>query len=399
MNILIYIPLMSRSAGGVFQYTVNLLSLLSESKIEAKFYILNNSQDKLIASIINKDKRFLFVRFSNSKLIDFYIQLIAVLNAVIRKLFKISFQFNIPSYLDLLIKKYKIDFIHCPYQDLPITNLVPGITTMHDVQELHFPEFFSSAQRASRAVNYKRCIDNAKFVIVSYDHVKKDICKYFEKNIHEIKVVSPEINKLWIWKFKKEEPSLQMDNNVPQIFLLYPAATWEHKNHKRLLLAIDTIKKKYNKNINLICTGNITPFYTDMLLPLIKELDLDNTVHFLSVVSDEELYRLYKRAKAVVVPTLYEAGSFPLLESMIMGIPVVCSNVTSLPETIGSDEFIFDPYDVDDIADKIFRIMYDAKYIADNQVHIKNRLDGLFQSDAEEQLTKIYSSLYVSKSK
>ena len=66
------------------------------------------------------------------------------------------------------------------------------------------------------------------------------------------------------------------------------------------------------------------------------------------------------------MPTLYEAGSFPLMESILMGIPVVCSNVTSLPETIGDNQFVFDPNNINDIAEKIIKIWDDENYRADN---------------------------------
>ena len=68
---------------------------------------------------------------------------------------------------------------------------------------------------------------------------------------------------------------------------------------------------------------------------------------------EEELYWLYKNAMLTVIPTKYEAGSFPLMEAMKLGSPVIASNVTSLPETIGSEAYLFDPDNPAQIADKI----------------------------------------------
>jgi hypothetical protein len=64
-------------------------------------------------------------------------------------------------------------------------------------------------------------------------------------------------------------------------------------------------------------------------------------------------------AELVVVPTLYEAGSFPLNEAMNYGIPVICSNVTSLPDQIQDKRYIFDPNNIDEMADKMNMMLTD----------------------------------------
>ncbi len=102
--------------------------------------------------------------------------------------------------------------------------------------------------------------------------------------------------------------------------------------------------------IDLVCTGNKTEYFKT-IQSVIDELDLSKAVHFLGIVSEEDLIGLYKNARLVVIPTLYEAGSGPLYEAMRYGIPVVCSNVTSLPETVGNSEFVFNPNNLEEMTD------------------------------------------------
>ncbi len=64
----------------------------------------------------------------------------------------------------------------------------------------------------------------------------------------------------------------------------------------------------------------------------------------------------------VVVPSLYEAGSFPLMESIFLNVPVICSNVTSLPDTIGDDDFIFDPTDSSSLKNKLKQLWLDENF-------------------------------------
>jgi glycosyltransferase involved in cell wall biosynthesis len=84
----------------------------------------------------------------------------------------------------------------------------------------------------------------------------------------------------------------------------------------------------------------------------------------------------------VVIPTEYEAGSYPLFEAMLQKAPVICSDVTSLPETIGDRRFIFDPYDVAGLADLIQRITTDENLRRENITNSVEQVQRLQRVDA-----------------
>ena len=95
------------------------------------------------------------------------------------------------------------------------------------------------------------------------------------------------------------------------------------------------------------------------------EYQLEDQVTFLGFVNPIELRALYKLCSSVVIPTKFEAGSFPLWEAFLMGVPVACSNVTSLPEQAGGSALLFDPDNVEDIAYQIHRLLADEKLRSD----------------------------------
>ena len=76
-----------------------------------------------------------------------------------------------------------------------------------------------------------------------------------------------------------------------------------------------------------------------------------------------------------------------------MGIPVICSNVTSLPETIGDDRFVFNPFDVDDISNKIKKIWNDEDYKIENRKNLEQQVEMLKNNRAASKILKIYNSL------
>ena len=93
----------------------------------------------------------------------------------------------------------------------------------------------------------------------------------------------------------------------------------------------------------------------------VKELGLVDQVTFLGFVSPMELRGLYKLCRGVVIPTKFEAASFPLWEAFMIGVPVACSNVTSLPEQAGESALLFDPDKPEEIARQIHRLWTDEK--------------------------------------
>ena len=123
---------------------------------------------------------------------------------------------------------------------------------------------------------------------------------------------------------------------------------WPHKNHKNLVKSIKLLKEK-GIVVNVVLSGDSNSKNGDIVKEMIHQYNLQNQFTLVGIVNEAELYNLYKNSQGVVIPTLYEAGSFPLVESILMEIPVICSNITSLPETIGNQEFIFDPNSVENI--------------------------------------------------
>jgi glycosyltransferase involved in cell wall biosynthesis len=146
-------------------------------------------------------------------------------------------------------------------------------------------------------------------------------------------------------------------NNEPYFY--FPAATWPHKNHIRLIKAFASVIEKYPK-YELILTG-LKRQKSDEITKLIQKLGITKAVKILGYLDYNELQDLYKGAFAMVFPSLFEGFGLPVLESMNMGVPVICSNTTSLPEVGGSAVLYFDPEDVTDIYDKMCLLIENKK--------------------------------------
>jgi glycosyltransferase involved in cell wall biosynthesis len=241
---------------------------------------------------------------------------------------------------------------------------------MHDVQELHFPEFFTPQDRLSRAELYWGAVSQASRVVVSFDHVKEDLLRYFRLSEERVVVLPvpysecgfPDLEDVQDAEVSRKYSDLGM-------YYLYPAQTWRHKNHLGLIEAFERVRSEYPGRVNLVCTGVKNEYYQEAIHQRVERSPVRDSIHFLGVVSAAELKWLYRNSMSVVVPSLYEAGSFPLIEAMQLQMPVLCSSTTSLPATIGDERFVFDPRDAGQMGSMMLRMAVDEEY---RQQGIKN---------------------------
>lgn len=379
MKIAFYIAGLSMESGGAYTYSTGILRLLlSSERINAIYLIYSKDQKdhikvfleaKKIVPVLLKKGPIWNLRHSLAKK---YYQRFYVTGKRRPALLRFSNLFN-PS--RSFFNSFKADVVHVPYQTAPVYGIkTPVIITMHDVQELHFPEYFSSHLRLDRALNFKRAMDEADKVIVSFKHVKDDLFKYFEIDDTKVLVCPAPLAENWFAeKAYLSQDDLRKKYDLPESFILYPAATWQHKNHINLIKALSLLVIN-KKNINLICTGSITKFH-EIIKKQIDLLNLDGKVQFLGIVPEKDLIGLYHAARLVVIPTIYEAGSAPLFEAMRYGAPVICSNATSLPESIGDYKYVFNPHDPQEIAKLIEMGCYDEDFRKNNRLNSSKRIE------------------------
>ena len=341
MKIAFYIHHTTIFAGGIYTYTIGILRQLVNSPELDKIIIITSKE---IAETLSEFKsssnveirivdRKIFVtklRMSIWYALYITVQFIQSLIHSEKYFIRIKKFFSKINPYNKVLENSGIDIFHVPIQYSPIYKIdIPVIITMHDLQEYHYPQYFSFKERLHRRINNKIAINDSDHIICSFEHVKKDIMKFFNVNSKMVSVCPPPFAEDWFLnKNESDWDQIQIKYNIRKNYILYPAATWEHKNHRTLIEAVNYLRQS-NFDVELICTGNKTNYFST-IVEIISRLNLDDAVHFLGIVPEEDLISLYKNSSLVVIPTLYEAGSGPLYEAMRYQVPVICSNVTSL---------------------------------------------------------------------
>ena len=211
---------------------------------------------------------------------------------------------------------------------------VPTVVTLYDVQHLDLPEMFPRAERAFRALAYHRSARSAARVVVSSEFVRGRAIERLGLDGDRIRVIP----------FGIDHSRLAPGTELREPFLLYPARNWPHKNHERLFHAF-ALLRRVRPDLRLVLTGgghSGTP---------------PKGVEVHGHVTPEELVSLYRRASALVFPSLYEGFGQPPLEAMACGCPVACSDAASLPEVCGDAARYFDPKDTDQMADAVLDVL------------------------------------------
>lgn len=252
------------------------------------------------------------------------------------------------------------DLVHFPHQHYRQTS-IPTIFNPHDFQHKKYPEFFSPDQLADRRRTYGAgCRDSVAIDVPSIDS-KSDVVSTYDVDPDSVYVIprGPPTS-LYTYPEAKDQLAMMEKYDLPERYAFYPAKSWPHKNHLRLVEALGQLRDQRNMTVKLVLTGSKSDHWKT-IQDRIVELNLTEQVSHLGYVPPEDLRALYQLASFVVFPSLFEGGGFPLLEAWSERTPVICANSTALAEKSGDAAISFDPEDVDDIAAAIARIHTDNR--------------------------------------
>jgi len=255
-------------------------------------------------------------------------------------------------------ESFGADLIHFPTPEYTRSAL-PVVYNPHDLQHLHYPQFFSPADMRWREVFYPAACHEAQVVATDCAEVKRDLVKQFGLDPGKIFVVRWSSPTAFYEEVRPEDlPKVQQKFGLPRSFAFYPAQTWIHKNHIRLLEAIGLLRDRHGIRLNLVCTGAKNRYWPT-IRRRVRGLKLGGQVRFLGYVSPGDLRALYHLAQFLVFPSLFEGGGLPVVEGLEEGAPVVCSDIPPLREYGGDAVLTFDPQSVECIAARLKEISGD----------------------------------------
>jgi len=230
------------------------------------------------------------------------------------------------------LRRHEIDVYWGLSNELPIGITQVGcksLVTVHDLFYRYYPQQFGWLDRWVVGRKYRHAVNSADKVIVTSQHTHRDLIRAFPK-VEQVEVLYQST------AYEDRQP--QIDPQAEPYYLMVGSIT----PRKNLALVVDTYAQlPPEERLKVRIVGRLTK-YADQLKSTMARLGVESCFEFLGQVSNEDLWRLYSNAYALVFPSRYEGFGIPVLESLTAGVPVIGSSRSSIPEVIGKHGIVIE---------------------------------------------------------
>lgn len=264
---------------------------------------------------------------------------------------------------------------------------VPSLEVVHDLMhryESRFPEVSAGGEFERREKHYAGICRYANGILVDSEVGRKQLDQSYTVDVSRVHVL-PYVPPHYIFAAPAQEDALP-GFELPQKYLFYPAQFWEHKNHRALVQAVASLTDL--TDIHLLLVGSKMNGF-DALVETVRECGLEQRVHFPGYVEDQYMPLLYRRARALVMPTFFGPTNIPPLEAFVCGCPVAVSGIYGMPAQMGDAALLFDPLRVDSMADAVRRLWTDDALCAQLVEAGHRRIDQWNQQHFNQQFQAV----------
>ena len=270
-------------------------------------------------------------------------------------------------YLPHALRKNKnAEVYFSPLYTLPVYPLkCKQVVTIFDISYVAHPEWFPKKQLASINTLTGPTVRKADVILTGSEATKKEIIKYFDVKDEKIHVTNLGVDKKFVDLGKRSSKELEASvRNKYQLsgkVVLFVGLIMNRRNLPALMEAVSNIIKKTGETITLVVIGkNHTYPYFD-IDELAAQHNMTENFRWVIYTSDEEIFGFYKSADVFVCSSLYEGFNITPLEALFLNVPVICSNLSSLPEVVGDAAYYLeDPRDPKEMADAIETVLFDT---------------------------------------
>ena len=357
--------------GGIKTLTENVINGIAEKRPNWYFTVLGRPDIEQPFNFKSNNIKIVYVDYSFSNAL---ITICNILNFFTFGLVRDQLM-QLLFYDNILFNKSSCDLYFDPYAEFVVNDYsIPKISVIHDILYFDVLKHFSNESVLWRKANAPKIITSSKKIITVSDFSRNKIIDSYNLNSDFVQTIHIKLAN----RIKNSERTPEFEKSTLEKFrlnakkyLIYPSIVRTHKNHARLFQAFTKFMKHQNKicDLKLVIVGTVSPEVIKDLNKLIEEnCDnkeqseyIKNQIVFTNFIPNAELDILLSNALAMIFPSLYEGFGMPIIEAMNAGIPVACSNVTSLPEVAGNAALFFDPRNVDEITDTIDKIYRDKK--------------------------------------
>ena len=257
------------------------------------------------------------------------------------------------------LKKYKIDVFFSPDGYLSRYTKIPQIATIHDLNFEHFPEDLPFAARIYLKYFFPKFAKKARQIITVSSYSKNDLVKTYGIKAEKITVAWNGASNVFT-PIKEEQKILVRNTQTNgKEYFVFVGSLHPRKNIPRLLKAFEIYCSSAQNDWDLVIIGEALWDKSGDFEKLIGQFK--DRIHFTGRLPLDDLAKVVGAASCLTYVPYFEGFGIPLVEAMKCGVPIVSGNLTSLPEVAGEAAIYCDPFDIDEIANKMTEISQNAE--------------------------------------
>jgi len=268
-----------------------------------------------------------------------------------------------------------------------------NVTTVYDLTTLLFPEYHTADTRELQARKRRFIQEEADAVIAISEVTKQDVVAHLQIPAERVHVVYGGVDPAFrpIEDRQAVVQALAPLGLVPGNYILYVGTIEPRKNLVRLVEAYDQVRRMVPPPVPKLVLAGAAGWQFHEVFARIEALDLKDKVVYAGRVSADLLPALYNGAVLFAYPSLYEGFGLPPLEAMACGVPVVASNVSSLPEIVGDAGVLVDPTDTQTLVTTLATLLGDAQRRSDMVARGLARAERFSWTRAAQETLAIYN--------
>jgi glycosyltransferase involved in cell wall biosynthesis len=267
-------------------------------------------------------------------------------------LWYIWFNYSVSSFL----RKNKVDLFISPDGYIPTSCKVPTLNVIHDINFHHYPNGLPLLTRAYYKHFFPIYAKKSTHIVTVSNYSKSDLIESYGVEHSKISVVYNGANSTFSPIDKEQQRLVRQKYTNGSPFFVFVGALNPRKNVDRLLRAFDQFKETTNNEHKLVIVGE-PMFMTKSIEQTLKAMKHNSSVVFTGRLQVDELSKVVAAATALTFVPYFEGFGIPLVEAMYCHVPIIASNVTSMPEVAGDAAYYVNPFDVNQIAEAMEQLV------------------------------------------